>query len=220
MSVIETYPTLYIDQHGTEQTFLENNGKNLRVVIRGVEFSGLALDGLEPKENLTDDELKSFTIQLNSLCNCTFEYSVPIKIVAHENVLLGTLNVHLELGKPAANGGIDNEMLQLELDFADKKYISCGQHGWFEDEMLEIDAQLPKMTYMKCCFGCMFSDYNPSGSGLFGSMACFRNAKEEYLQLKDKFDLFRLWDQKAEIVQETFLCPEFEERKPGTGYRG
>jgi len=50
-------------------------------------------------------------------------------------------------------------------------------------------------------------------------MACFRKPRKEYSQVKDKFDLFSIPDM-AEVVQETYLCPEFEKRLPNTGYRG
>jgi hypothetical protein len=73
---------------------------------------------------------------------------------------------------------------------------------------------------MKCCFNCAFSDYSPAGSGIFGDMLCFRDNKEEYFKVKDKWDLFRIWETMTEHVQETYLCPEFEKRIPGTGYRG
>ncbi len=55
---------------------------------------------------------------------------------------------------------------------------------------------------------------------MFGCMACFRDNKENYLQVSSKADIFRIWDTLTEYVQETYLCPEFQRRRPGTGYRG
>lgn len=72
---------------------------------------------------------------------------------------------------------------------------------------------------LKICFSCSHSDYPPIGHGLFGGMACFRNLKDEYSRVKDKFDLFPILD-RAEAVQETYLRPEFAKRLPNTGYRG
>jgi hypothetical protein len=50
-------------------------------------------------------------------------------------------------------------------------------------------------------------------------MACFRKLKDDYAKVNDKFDLFPILD-KAEVVQETYVCPEFAKRRPNTGYRG
>ncbi len=52
-------------------------------------------------------------------------------------------------------------------------------------------------------------------------MMCFRHNKAAYLAVRDKWDLFRLTDEvQPEYIQEFHLCPEFEGRRPGTGYRG
>ncbi|HJZ54297.1 MAG TPA: DUF6304 family protein [Gemmataceae bacterium] len=104
-------------------------------------------------------------------------------------------------------------------------YSSNGKSGWFEDEMLDVQRKLLPGTFMKACINCAFSDYSPYGHGLFGNMICFRANKAGYLALpsgedfsKDAyFDVLRTV---SETVQETHLCPEFERRKPGIGYRG
>jgi hypothetical protein len=120
---------------------------------------------------------------------------------------------------PAPNGGLEKEVLTLSLDTDRQVFRSAGNSGWFEDELLSLQSSLPQGTYLKACISCAHSDYSPYGHGLFGGMACFRNLKEQYSQVKDKFDLFPILDQ-AEVVQETYLCPEFEKRQPNTGYRG
>ncbi len=58
------------------------------------------------------------------------------------------------------------------------------------------------------------------GHGLFDGLACFRDNKQGYLSVQTKRDLFGIWGTMTEFVQETFRCPEFERRAPGTGYRG
>jgi hypothetical protein len=79
---------------------------------------------------------------------------------------------------------------------------------------------MPAGTYLKTCINCAFSDYSPSGHGLFGGLACFRDNKTGYRAVRTKRDLFGIWITMTGFVQETFLCPEFERRSPGTGYRG
>jgi hypothetical protein len=56
---------------------------------------------------------------------------------------------------------------------------------------------------------------------LFGTLQCFRHDKAGYRAVAGKVDLFRLMEKaSAPCVQETWRCEEFEERAPGTGYRG
>ena len=132
----------------------------------------------------------------------------------------GRLHVRLGLGAPADNGGIAHETLNLSLSVGGETFAGSGRSGWFEDELLEIQAALPEGAHVKACINCAFSDYSPYGHGWFGSMACFRDNKEEYLSVKTKGDIFRVWDTLTEYVQETYLCPEYLRRRPGTGYRG
>jgi len=49
---------------------------------------------------------------------------------------------------------------------------------------------------------------------------CFRNIKSAYLGVKSKDDLLAIHNLFERCVQETYLCPEFSRRIPGTGYRG
>jgi hypothetical protein len=109
--------------------------------------------------------------------------------------------------------------LRLRLHIKEHEYLSSGKTGWFEDELLDLARQLPAGTYLKACINCAFSDYSPYGHGLFGGLACFRNSKQEYRQVKSKGDLFQIWEKNAGFVQETYLCPEFE-RRTRAGYRG
>ena len=56
-------------------------------------------------------------------------------------------------------------------------------------------------------------------------MICFRANKAGYLALPTGEDFskdayFAVLGMVSDMVQETHLCPEFERRTPGTGYRG
>ena len=113
--------------------------------------------------------------------------------------------------KANSYGGLDTEVLTPWLDADGQAFRSAGNSGWFEDELLSLQSSLPQGAYLKACISCAHSDYPPYGYGLFGGMACFRNLKDQHSQVKDNFDLFLILDQ-AEVVQETYLCPEFEER--------
>jgi hypothetical protein len=78
--------------------------------------------------------------------------------------------------------------------------------------MLDVQGQLPPGTHLRVCITCAYSDYSPAGHGLFGGLACFRGNKAEYLAVRSKADLFRVWGTMTGFVQETYLCPEFDRR--------
>jgi hypothetical protein len=218
--MVQLYSAIYRDKNGEEITTMHNDGKLLNMVVRGVTFSGDDFDFLQPTLALDNPELSSFTLCAGYLCNCEIECDMPMPVVRGDRTIPGNLHVHLKLGAPRPNGTVDNETLQLHLDFEGQSYLSCGRHGYFEDELLEIQRLVPESIYLKCCFNCAYSDYSPAGSGLFGDMLCFRDNKQVYLQIQSKTDLFHIWDTMSGLVQETYLCPEFERRIPGTGYRG
>jgi hypothetical protein len=109
--------------------------------------------------------------------------------------------------------------LFLQIDAAGSSF-SAKDRDDFEQALLDIARKLPEGMYMKTCFFCSFSDYSPAGSGLFGTLACFRDNKQAYLAVQSKHALFEIWDTLTGSVQETYHCDEFERRKPGTGYRG
>lgn len=218
----EAYPAIYRDRFGETTTTLYNDGKQLCMTLRGVEFTGRSLDFWEPSAQADATLLQSFTFTKSGrdLCEYTLEFDMPIPVVFHTEHVQGILHILLTLGVATPNGAVDREILFLRLTVGDYAFASQGKVGWFEDELLDIQRQLPEGMYMHICFGCAYSDYHPVGNGLFGDLACFRNKKQEYLAIRNKHALMNLWDTRLELVQETYHCPEFERRKPGTGYRG
>lgn len=217
---MQSYPAKYSDEYGEELTTIHNDGKTLRITVRGVDFAGRDFDGLEPADNSTKQKLQTFSLgKFRELCECKIKCEIPIKIQAQKEIP-AKLIMNLGLGKETVRGGPDEEDLILTLQYDGKEFRSNGTSGWFEDELVGLQKQLPVGHHLKCCFGCAFSDYWPAGHGLFGSMHCFRNSKVEYLAVTTKADFWKIADSVAEIVQETYLCAEFEIRKPNTGYRG
>ena len=214
------YQGMYTDRFGEETIIIRNDARVLRTTIRGVGFWGYDFDGLSPDENTPREKLDSFNIQQGHLCSCVIQCDIPMPVVTNEGLREGQLRVRLDLGEPADNGGLDRETLNLSLSLEGSIFTSSGRSGWFEDELLELQAFLPMGMYMKACINCAYSDYSPYGHGLFGNLACFRGSKEEYLRVKTKAEIFRVWETLTEYVQETYLCPEFRRRTPGTGYRG
>jgi hypothetical protein len=199
---------------------LQTDGKSLRIEIRDVVFKGDDLDSLSPAADTQPHSLQTFRIHQNCLCGCRFDVEFPIQLNSPNGIEDGLIKGRLDFGKPSSKGGLENEAVKLRLKLRDQEFQSTGNSGWFEDELLELEKQLPAGFHMRLCITCAFSDYSPYGDGMFGCLACFRSNKAEYSQVKSKGDMFRILGKLTEYVQETHFCEEYELRKPGTGYRG
>jgi hypothetical protein len=172
--MVQRYPARYQDAQGEEQTLIENDGKQLRMVVRGVEFVGPDFDALEATLDSTDPRLAAFTLEAGSLCACRLECAMPLPVVVGQEMIDGQLLMHLELGQPRLErpGGIDQETLHLCFSFGGASFWSKGtSNGYFEDELGDIQQALPEGAYLKACISCAFSDYSPAGHGAFGRLA-------------------------------------------------
>jgi hypothetical protein len=216
---VDRYPATYTDAHGSETAAIDNNGEMLRLSFRGIEFVGNDFDSLEPNR-AEPEQLRRFTLNQGCLCSCRIECRIPVPVHDRGRLLGGVLLVELVLGDPAPNGGLDREQLRIVLEYDGQRFASPGTSGWFEGELLGVQAQLPEGVFIKACINCLYSDYSPSGHGVFGCMMCFRNLKTEYLKVTTKKEFWSVHGRQDRFVQETYLCPEFERRIPGTGYRG
>lgn len=226
--VDDAYPARYRDRLGEVATTIYNNGRELRMHLRGVDFVGTMLDDFEPCLPYDAPALQPFTFEhtqqltppstispLWVLCDFTLEWRMAVSVMLNGERNPGSLWAHFELGRPRPdNRGIDREVLQLTLQVADRQFVSRGDvHGDAETELLDIHLQLPENMYMQTCLFCAFSDYAPWGKGEFGCLDCFRKAKQDYLAVTNKRELLALYGKKMhERVQETYCCPEFVRR--------
>jgi hypothetical protein len=210
-----TYPALYTDVFGRERTIIENDSKLLRMYLRGVEFVTRDFYNFRPANKYSELQLASIDLFEGDLCSYSLECDIPVWVTNNQSTYQTLLHVHIEHGKPAEG----HDILQLTMNIEDQTYRSSGrlQYDSFDEQLTELAKLLPKGFHLKICWTCAFSDYNPSGSGAFGRLACFRNTKEQYLQTRTKNDLNALWDIRAEDVQEVYLCQEYVLRRPGSG---
>lgn len=220
MKRLATYPAVYTDARGVESTSITNDGETLRLLLRGVSFVGPDFDALEPEPGDLDRAQARFTLAQGCLHACVLEWTMPMLVVHQERAVECPLRARLELGYPHPDGGNASEALLLELTTPSGRLRSAGRSGWFEDELLDLARQLPPGDSIRACITCAFSDYSPYGHGLFGGLACFRDAKEAYRRVTGKQQLFDVWDLMTDFVQETYLCDQYQTRKPGAGYRG
>ena len=149
---------MYSDSKGTEVTTITNDGETLRMFVRGCEFSGGSFDSFFPSHEATADQLEQFSLYDDCLCACQIKCSIPIPIFNPPTQTNGHLEIEVDLGNPTRTGSLDREDLRISLCYEDKRIVGSGKSGWFEDELLEIQAQLPDGIYMMACINCQFSD--------------------------------------------------------------
>ena len=214
------YPAVVTDRWGRFETTLVNTGGTFTTVVRGNRFEGTSVDGLElvgaPAETGEPPVLNH-----GDLCSCTIEWRMPVEVsLAGAGVSSVPLTARLVLGDPAPDNGIDCVGVTLRLHLPTGVVETSAPQGWMEEALADLQRRLPDGTRLLACISCAFSDYHPAGAGFIGSMACFRDRKDAYRTVADKWDLIALWDRRSGFVQETFHCPDFEQRRPGSGYRG
>jgi len=208
---------LYSDALGSEAVEFETDGTDLRCRLRGVDFYGPDFELLEPIPGSPPDRVNQFSLWSACLCSFSLSLEMPISVSAEGGLAEGRLQANIFIGDSAR---LDSPTtLRLTLIVGEDRYSGSGRSGWFENELLEIQALLPSGTFLKACINCQYSDYSPAGHGFFGWLNCFRFMKKEYLDSPGKMHLLAI-ERAAGTVQETFLCPDFERRIPGTGYRG
>ncbi|MEJ2746958.1 MAG: DUF6304 family protein [Anaerolineae bacterium] len=223
--------------NGEEYTSITNDGKFLRVKIRGVEFSGRSFDMLDPPPEITEPLREQFSFFLDALCSYELDCEIPISIIDESTLHEAILHVHVKLGDPdssrplkmmrikesgeiiEASPSLNEEILKLTLDFDGKSFVTKGENLYssFDEQLSELKEQLPQNVSIKTCWSCQYSDYHPAGSGAFGHLACFRNVKDKYCSVKSKYELMQMWEERTTYVQEIHLCEEYVKRKPGIG---
>lgn len=216
----QQYPAVFTDRWGQVETVIVNDGQEFSVVLRGILFAGRSPGDLEPAGPLTDTA-HHCDLHHGALCSYTIEWRMPIQVALSDaEPITALLHARLVLGDPSPNGGIDREEVTLALHLPTGVVETTTPHGWMEDALLNLQNQLPDGMRLRSCITCAFSDYNPAGNDFFGTMACFRDHKADYRAVSTKRDIFALWPSLTGLVQETYLCPDYEPRQPGTGYRG
>lgn len=187
----------------------------IRTTIRGVAVWGGDLDGLSSED---EDSNHGNVLSLGShgdLSDCVLRGDLPCTVSVGQTSRSETLCFVLDLRRGPDYNPAAPQNLRLSIELDGTSYALS--HEWFEDGVQRLEATLPTDTRLTCCVTCLYSDYSPGGHGLMG-MRCHRDAREQYLAVRSKADYWGV--PVTEEVPETYLCPEYERRIPGTGYRG
>ena len=186
----------------------------IRSTIRGVEVWGCDFDGLEPCDLQAAAGQFSLTTT-GELDDCLLIGEVPCAVEVAGETRSASMRFELDLRPMSGLTPADPKSLRItcEMDGASNEVVD----DWFEDGLLRLAAAMAPRAHLKACITCLYSDYSPGGHGLTG-MRCHREAKEEYLAVRSKADYWPV--PVTEDVAEFYLCPEYQQRIPGTGYRG
>ena len=225
-----TYPAIYKDQFRSESVTILDDGRAVKLSLRGVEFSG-GYFSLTPPSNQSSALAETFHLFEGELCDYSLEFDLPIIVVNNGKELETTARVHLECGKPVESTGwtvsrkykdgrieqekerIDSHSVSLKIEIDQKIYRVSNLYSDFETPLIELSKQFPPEVYLKVCLNCRLSEYPPNivNSGL----RCFKNAKSEFKQVKeDKWAFIELYTEKGIVIDETYVCSEFEKRPP------
>lgn len=207
--------TRYIDRHGSVEAEIQNDSEQLVLNVAGTKFISRFFDDfeIENREGVPD----RFSLNgHNELIACQLICELPITLLHKDEELVSMLGIDLRLDSS------DSTSYQTFVIFSitmDNREIRTNKVQHFEGGLEGIIKELPEHR-LKCCYGCAFADYSVYGQQFFGTMLCFRNIKAEYTRVRNKDEYMDIMDNHDRLVQETYLCNEFEERQKGTGYRG
>lgn len=189
-------------------------GLEIHTTIREVPVSGFDFDGLEPVDK---NDPRTQVLALNTdgeLHDCVLTGDLPCAVVAGQR---REVPIHFVLDLRADPERVPARPANLCLSVAVGGETFEVVDDWFEDGLLRLARILPPHAPLMCCVTCLYSDYSPGGHGLIG-MRCHRDAKEQYLAVRSKADYWSV--PVTEEVPETYLCPAYQVRIAGTGYRG
>lgn len=209
-------PTIYTDKSGSVNTTITNDGKHLTLIVDNTKFISNCFDDFAI-ENIDSKPPRFSLNHFHELTDCRLLCQIPITLLNNGKDIETVLTMDLELNCPTQTHYATKATFSLTIE---GKEITTNKVELFEGGLGSIKAKLPNYYMLKCCFGCAYSDYSVAGQDLFGNMLCFRNNKDEYLKVKDKEEYMDIMESFDRFVQETFLCPDFQTRTKGTGYRG
>lgn len=208
---MKKYKSIYNDKFGTENSEFHSNGSELKIELRGIEFTGNCFETLEGKIDKEKFEYVEFKGEEENgdLTNCKFSLDIPLMIVKDGTEMIKLLQTEVQLGKS------ENHGITLKIHSEEKTISTSKRFGYFEDAIIDIQNQLPNDEKIKSCLSCKFSHYSPYGNGMYGYLFCFKKIKEKTNQIENKDSLFDVWEladkeNKLFSVQETYLCDKHE----------
>ncbi|AUY53482.1 hypothetical protein C2142_36550 [Streptomyces sp. CB01881] len=196
------------DRWGESTGVMTNNGQTFSLEWRGNRFEGESPDSLElVGEAVASPEPPE--LDGTDLCGYELTWSTPVTVLTGAGTERFDLTAHLCV--PNRSAPVPGQVYGVSLALAvSGGNVSTAHHPDIESALLELQQNVPDGMRLATCSTCALSDYHPAGYGFMGSLACFRNTKEEFRAVSGKRGLMSLWSGLAGYVQETYHCPEFE----------
>jgi hypothetical protein len=144
----ETYPARYRDRFGEVATTIYNDGQELRMTLRDVEFILYSMEELEPDPRTNAAQLDQFTLYPNYGCVCdyTLEFDLPIPVIFHHEPFQGVLHVHLTVEVGPLEWNFRTKLL-LKLDAAGYSFSSQGEI-W---DLLTKNPWISNVSFQRTC---------------------------------------------------------------------
>ena len=173
---------------------------NSRRYSRGIGFRGTTR---QPRTRQLGDGELPFDTKSGGLTGGTPTVMLPAPVGVVDKILVASLEATLTISRPwrpcfdAVAAGRSGRR-------------TCGQHGWFDDELGELVRLLPSTVRLLDRYTCGLSDYHPVGYGLRGGLACFRGVKETDRGVQGTVGIFRVWESMTQWAHgDPTLCSEW-----------
>ncbi|GAL85462.1 hypothetical protein MYP_2691 [Sporocytophaga myxococcoides] len=213
-------PARYTDNKGTIEALIQNTGEELILEVDGTIFISRFMDDFTIENESLPSERYTLN-DFNELTDCRLDFKLPLILITGEKEILTELEIQINLDNPNLSDKYNTYKTSAVLSISlNDKDLQTTDIQDFESGLVKIKEKLTPEYKLKCCFGCAYGDYSVAGQQFFGSMLCFRNIKQEYLNVQDKVQYMDVMEKNDRFVQETYLCPDFMIREKGTGYRG
>ncbi|MAT99415.1 MAG: hypothetical protein CL608_19925 [Anaerolineaceae bacterium] len=205
--ILKTFHGTYQDKHGTDAVELQigNDGHSLQILVRDAEFTGFSIDLLMINSNPLS---KEFPLKhKNCLHSFELDCEAPFMLVGQNHEANGSLKIQCKV--PATEEEWeDAAFLKLSLTSNNKNVQIDWCKAGFEDELHNLQKKLPEGVFLKCCFNCEFSSYNPYvNSGVMGQLCCFVDSEDKFATHGKGY---HGWEtHKPVFVQELHLCSQF-----------
>lgn len=233
-----TYNGLFRDVVGTSKATIDSMGTWVSLKTRGIRFEGTDTLTWSVRDYLVSQEVAntkfkfhdppyakadievSHTGKIPMLDKFKLDFDIPVKLASVqttdanappllEDAVIQVVSRH--------DGNTDTFAISLKMpngNIIHPQSLSVDPSGYpttFDEQIKQIQHQLPAKTYLKTCWNCAFSEYNPIAKATFSGLACFRNWPG-IANVRDKVELLRNWPKHLERVQETHHCDSFKRR--------
>jgi hypothetical protein len=231
-------PAIFKDVKGSSNATLRTMGTWVSFKTRGIRFDGSNLLTWKVREHLISQDVAQVKFNFHAppiapvdvtyygaagvvpqLDNFNLDFELPVKLATQGEPGSEPTLEEVKIRFKASHDS-KAESFSISLVLADGKTIirptspGIDENGYpatFDDQIKQIQMQLPAKSYLKTCWNCALSEYSPVNKQNFGGLGCFRQWPN-ITTLRNPMELLRNWKKRIEDVQETHSCESFKRR--------